>query len=93
MDIDGLLNGFDIFDVVIPTILPLVTYVVKLFVKPSKREAEAIAKLLTFFVVVIIKLLRRRLDKNHTLREEIEELHQKAHGLKAKLKDGKIALG
>ena len=87
----------DLLEVTGALLLPIVSYIVKLFWKPSEKEARLIAKVLTFVIVISIKLIRTWYEKhNHSIKEHLDTMRAMAFDLKGKLKSdriGEVVLG
>jgi len=79
----------DLLEVTGALLLPIVSYIVKLFWKPSEKEA--------FVIVISIKLIRTWYEKhNHSIKEHLDTMRAMAFDLKGKLKSdriGEVVLG
>jgi len=81
-------------DVVGILLIPIVSYIVKVLIYPSNKEAKNIARLLTFFVVLLIKVIRKwYVGHRLELHDSLDKMLRHSHDLKARLKSGTIIQG
>jgi hypothetical protein len=72
-------------------LIPLVSYVLKIFLKPSKTEVKIIAQLIMLLVSVTIRILRKRKDSESE--SHLINIREELSIFRSKLKKDKVALG
>jgi len=84
-------------DVIGAFLLPIISYAVKIIWKPSVSEAKAVARLLTFLLIVVIKYVRRWYGSHKIeIHGYLDTTHAMTQDLRNRLtspKNDKITLG
>jgi hypothetical protein len=83
---------FDIVEAALLGLIPLFTLIFKVVFKPSRFEIKIITQIMSFFILVVLKWIKKR-KKQEDIEPHVSNIKEQLHLIKVRLTDEDEALG